>query len=171
VSASFFASGNSNINTGVADMTIGGLTATEVIFMNQTDPDGKPLGIMPKILVVPTALKALATALMDPQGRMTGGSSNVPDSNPFKGRFRVESSPYISNSSYTGSTSTAWWMLADPSDLPVIEIAALNGRVEPVVETADAEFNVLGVSMRGYSDVGVKRQEYRGGVHADGGSS
>ena len=62
-------------------------------------------------------------------------------------------------------------MLGDKNDLPFIEIAALNGRVEPVVETADAAFNVLGVQMRGYSDVGVSKQEYRCGVRADGGSS
>jgi hypothetical protein len=62
-------------------------------------------------------------------------------------------------------------MLADPRDMPVIEIAALNGRVEPIVETADADFNVLGIQMRGKSSVGVALQEYRGGVRADGGAS
>lgn len=172
VGASFFASGNSNINTGRADMTLNGLTDTEVIFMNQTDPDGKPLGIMPSIILVPTALKATTVALMDPQGVMiTGASSTLPNVNPFKGRFTVESSPYISNSSYTGYTSTAWWMLADPNECPVIEIAAYQGRVEPTVESANADFNTLGVQFRGVSRVGVKRQEYRGGVHADGGAS
>jgi hypothetical protein len=173
VSESFFAAGNNNINTGVADMTIGGLEATETIFMNQTDPDGKPLAVMPKIVLVPTALKAKATALLNSQGSVliTGASTTIPDANVFQGRFKVESSPYISNSSYTGNTSTAWWMLADPNEVPVIEIVALNGRVEPVVETADADFNVLGVQMRGYSDIGVREQEKRGGVYADGGSS
>jgi hypothetical protein len=172
VSANFFGTANVNINTAVADMTIGGLKATETIFMNQTNPDGTPLGLMPAILLVPTALKADAIALMDPQSQLiTGASATLSNANPFRGRFRVESSPYISNSSYTGNTSAGWWMLANPSDCPVIEIAALNGRIEPTVETADAEFNVLGVQMRGYSDVGVKRQEYRGGVYADGGAS
>lgn len=172
VGESFFASGNSNINTGAADMTIAGLTATEVIFMNQTDPDSKPLGIMPAIILVPTALKAAAIALMDPQSMLiTGASSTLSNVNPFKGRFRVESSPYISNSAYTGYTSQAWWMLADPNDCPVIEIAAYQGRVEPTVESAQADFNTLGVQFRGVSRVGVKRQEYRGGVHADGNAS
>jgi hypothetical protein len=74
----------------------------------------------------------------------------------------------MSNASYTGYSAAAWYMIADPAEMPVIEIAALNGRVEPVVETADADFNVLGVQMRGYSDIGVALQEYRGGVRADG---
>ncbi len=174
VSSSFFASGNSNINTGVADMTVGGLDATETIFNNQTNPDGTPLAAMAQIILVPTALKNKALTLM---GSMSSGvaitsyATATGEMNPFAGRFRVESSPYISNSSYTGYTAAGWWMLANPNEIPVIAIAALNGRVEPTVETSDADFNTLGVQMRGYSDVGVNLQEYRGGVYADGGSS
>ena len=169
--SSFFTSGRNNVNTAVADMTVGGLQATETIFMDQTDPDGKPLGIMPSILLVPTALKSSASTLMASDKLITGASATIGEANPFAGRFRVESSPYMSNSSYTGYSAAAWYMLADPNEMPVIEIAALNGRVEPVVETAEAEFNVLGIQMRGYSDVGVALQEYRAGVRADGGSS
>jgi hypothetical protein len=142
--------------------------------MNQTNPDGTPLGLMPAILLVPTALKNKALTLMGSQlngSAITSYGAAVGDSNPFAGRFRVESSPYISNSSYTGYTSQAWWMLANPSEMAVIEICALNGRVEPTVDTADADFNTLGVQMRGYCDVGVNLQEYRGGVHADGNAS
>lgn len=174
VGANFFASGNNNINTAVADMTVGGLDATETIFNNQTNPDGTPLGLAAKILVVPTALKNKALTLMGSMrnaAAITSYAAATGDANPFEGRFRVESSPYISNSSYTGNTSAGYWMIADPNELAVVAIAALNGRVEPTVETADADFNVLGVQMRGYSDVGVKRQEYRAGVYADGGSS
>lgn len=170
--SAFFTSGRNNVNTAIADMTVGGLAATETIFMDQTDPDGNPLGTMPAILLVPTPLKPAALTLMnselliDGTGTGTQGSTNI-----WRGRFRVESSPYLSNANYTGYSAAAWYMLADPSEMPVIEVAALNGRVEPVVETADADFNVLGAQMRGYSDVGVELQEYRGGVRADGGSS
>lgn len=173
VASGFFAAGNSNINTGVADATLAGLQATEAIFLNQTDPDGKPVGFEPRIWLVPTALKATATALVSPgQNQLvTGASATIPNVNPFAGRFRVESSPYISNSSFTGNTTVGNWLLADPNDEAVIEIAALNGKVEPTVETADANFNVLGTQMRGYSDVGVNEQEKRAGVYADGGTS
>lgn len=170
--SAFFTSGRANVNEGVADMTLGGLDATETIFTAQTDPDGKPLGLTARILLVPTALKNKALALVDPLSRVqSGNTSGQPDVNVFAGRFRVESSPYMSNSAYTGYSAAAWYMLADPMDMPVIEIAALNGRVEPIVETADADFNVLGIQMRGKSSVGVNLQEYRAGVRADGGSS
>ena len=167
-----FAAGNNNVNTAVADMTTGGLAATETIFMNQTDPNGLPLGIMPAIIVVPTALKPAATTLMTSERLITGATSVTQgDGNIFRDRFRVESSPYISNSSYTGFTSAAWVMMADPNELPLIEIAAYQGRVEPTVESANADFNTLGVQMRGYSRVGVAAQEYRAAVKADGGAS
>ncbi len=173
VAASFFAAGNSNLNTGVADMTVGGLDATETIFMNQTNPDGTPLALQPAIILVPTALKNKAITLMQSERAAYGTSyATAPgDANPFHSRYTVESSPYISNSVYTGNTSTGWWMLANPAELAVIAIAALNGRVEPQVDTADADFNTLGVQMRGYCDVGVHRMEKRAGVSADGGSS
>ena len=174
VNASFFASGNNNINTGVADMTVGGLDATETIFMNQTDPDGKPLGVMANHLVVPTALKNKAITLMTSELAAAGATTytTAPGAgNPFRGRFTVHSSPYVSNSSYTGYTSTGYWMLANPGEIAVMEIAALDGRIEPIVDTAQADFDTLGIQMRGYADVGVNSQEFRGGVYADGGSS
>ncbi len=164
--------GNSNLNTGAADVTLAGLTATELLFLNQVDPNGKPLGTQPAIMLVPTALKAAAAALLDPQSKLiTGASSTLSDVNVFAGRFRLESSPYMHNTAYTGASSQAWYLMADPMDLPTIEIAALNGRVEPVIETADADFNVLGIQMRGYSDVGVALQEFRACVKADGNAS
>lgn len=164
--------GNSNLNSGAADVTIAGLTATELLFLNQVDPQGLPLGVMPKIVLVPNALKAAMAALLHPQSQLITGSdvtkSNV---NVFAGRFQLESSSYLANSSYSGYSAQEWYMLADPNELSTIEIAALNGKVEPTVETADADFNTLGIQMRAFGDVGVNLQEFRASVLADGNAS
>ena len=165
---SFFTVGNSNVSTDTGALGLLGLEEAEVIFMNQTDPDSKPLAVQPKILLVPTAIKTTALQLMNSELHITGSTTTTTNANIWNGRFRVESSPYMSNSSYTGYSASVWYMLADPNEMPVVEIAALNGRIEPFVESADADFNVLGVQMRGYSDIGVALQEYRGGVRADG---
>jgi hypothetical protein len=164
--ATFFTSARKNVSTDTGALGLLGLEQADTIFMDQTDPDGNPLGVMPAILLAPTAAKATALQLMNAE--KIKGSTDEPDVNIWRDRFRVESSPYMSNVKYTGNSASAWYLLADPADLPVIEIVALNGRVEPVIETADADFNVLGVQMRGYSDVGVEKQEYRAGVRADG---
>lgn len=164
--------GNSNLNSGAADATIAGLTATELLFLNQVDPQGLPLGVMPKIVLVPNALKATMAALLHPQSQLITGSdvtkSNV---NVFAGRFQLESSSYLGNSGYTGYSPQEWYMMADPNELSTIEIAALNGKVEPTVETADADFNTLGIQMRAFGDVGVNLQEFRASVLADGNAS
>lgn len=169
--SSFFHSSNNNVNTGVADATIGGLTATEKIFLDQTDYDGKPLGVEGAIWLVPTALKAPAQTLMTSERLITGSTTTQGDGNIFKDRYRVESSPYMSNSAYTGYDAAANYLIADPQVMPVLEIVALDGQIQPTVETAEAAFNVLGTQMRGELHVGAAKQEKKGGVRADGGTS
>jgi len=100
--------------------------------------------------------------------RDTTANTKFPIANPHQGKFRVEVSRYLANSHYTGSSSKAWYLLADANDLPVIEVAFLNGQESPTIETAEADFNVLGVQMRGYHDFGVALQDLRGGVRMKG---
>jgi hypothetical protein len=168
--AAFFSAGNNNYLTGAdTALSIEGLSKAEVAFLNQTDPDGKPLGAMPALILVPTALSAIGTVLFKSlEIRDTTASTRYPVANPHTGKFRVEVSRYLSNAQYTGYSEKAWYLLADPIDLPVIEVAFLNGQEGPTIESADADFNVLGVQMRGYHDFGVSLQEPRGGIRAKG---
>jgi len=168
--AAFFAAGNNNYLTG-ADTVLGidGLSKAEKAFMDQVDADGKPLGLMPAVLLVPTALSAMCTMLFKSlEIRDTTASTKYPVANPHQGKFRAEVSRYLSNSSYTGNSEKAWYLLSDPNDLPVIEVAFLNGQESPTIETAQADFNVLGIQMRGFHDFGVSLQDPRGGVRAKG---
>jgi hypothetical protein len=100
--------------------------------------------------------------------RDTTASTKYPTANPHAGKFRTLYSAYLSNSTLTGNSSTAWYLLANPADVPLIEVAFLNGRDVPTVETAEADFSVLGVQMRGYFDFGVALQDWRGGVKMAG---
>jgi hypothetical protein len=50
----------------------------------------------------------------------------------------------------------------------VIEVVFVNGKDTPTVETAEADFNQLGIGMRGYIDFGVNLYEFRGGVRSAG---
>jgi len=170
--SNFFKSGNSNVSTGGGSaLSIDGLTAAEKVFLKQTDPDGQPLGIEPRILLVPVELKSTAASLMTSELVVSGNTalaSGLPNKNIFQGRFSYFSTPYLSNTAFTGNSTTAWYLLASPADLPVIDTAFLNGREAPIVETAQADFNILGVLMRGYHDFGVALQEFRGGVRSAG---
>jgi hypothetical protein len=167
--STFFTTARNNLDEGSdTALSSAALILAETLFLNQTDPDGNPLGIMPSILLVPPALKTTALELMNSQLVVSGTDSRVPNANTWQGRFAVESSPFMQNSAFTGNSAKKWYLLASPLQMPVIEIAALNGRVEPTVEVAEADFNVLGIQMRGWSDVGVALQEYRGGVAMKG---
>jgi len=166
----FFKVANKNYLTGAdTALTIDGLTKAEVAFLDQVDSDGKPIGIMPAIILVPTALSAMGTQLFKSvEIRDTTSSTKYPVANPHQGKFRSEVSRYLANAKYTGNSAKAWYLLADPADLPVIEVAFLNGQESPTIETAEADFNVLGIQMRGYHDFGVALQDPRGGVKAKG---
>jgi hypothetical protein len=168
--SSFFTSGNKNYISGAdTALTIDGLTKAEVAFLDQTDSDGKPIGIMPAIMLVPTALSAMGTQLFKSvEIRDTTASTKYPIANPHQGKFRSEVSRYLANTKYTGNSAKAWYLLADPADLPVIEVAFLNGQESPTIETAEADFNVLGIQMRGYHDFGVALQDPRGGLKSKG---
>jgi len=161
---SFFTAGNNNLETSNA-FGIDGLTAAEKAFLDQVDADGYPLAMMPSVLLVPTGLYAKANQVMaSTEVRDTSTSTKYPVANPHAGKFSVVTSPYLSNAAISGNSATSWYLLANPAELSTIEVAFLNGVETPTVEQADADFNTLGVSMRGYFDFGVAKQEPRAGV-------
>ena len=168
--AAFFAAGLNNYFAGAAsNLSIDSLTTAEALFLNQVDGDGNPVAIAPEVLLVPNALSTLATSLTrDTEIRNPSTSSTYSVTNPHAGKFRTVRSSYLSNPTLTGYSTAAWYLLGGPGSVPVIEVVFLNGKQEPTVESADADFNVLGVQMRGYHDFGVAKQDPRGGVKSKG---
>ena len=168
--SSFFSVANKNYLSGAATaLGIDSLSTAEQSFLDQVDTDGKPIGVIPSIMLVPTALSALGTQLFKSlEIRDTTANTKTPITNPHQGKFRVEVSRYLGNAKYPGYSQKAWYLLSDPADLPVVEVAFLNGNESPTIESAEADFNVLGVRMRGYHDFGVAMQDSRGGVKCKG---
>jgi hypothetical protein len=168
--AAYFSVGNKNYLAGAATaLGIDALSVAEQTFSDQVDSDGKPIGVLPAIMLVPTALSATGTQLYKSvEIRDTTSATKYPIANPHQGKFRVEVSRYLGNAKYTGNSQKAWYLLADPSDLPVIEVAFLNGNESPTIDSSEADFNNLGIKMRGYHDFGVALQDPRGGVKNKG---
>ena len=168
--SAFFTVGNKNFLAGTDTvLSIDGLTKAEVAYYDMVDSDGKPIGTMPAILVVPTALSAIGSQLYkSTEMKDNTPNARVPITNPHNGKFRVEVSRYLSNSNYVGNSAKAWYLLSDPNDLPLIEVAFLNGQEAPTIETAEADFNVLGVQMRGYHDFGASLQDTRAAIKSKG---
>jgi len=166
--STFFAAGNNNTSAGVwSSAALATLTAAELVFMNQTQPNGRPLGMMPdRILVPPGAKRYALNAISSTQ--VVGTTGPTPSGNSFAGEYRVLSTPYIANSAFTGFSTVKWYMLCNPQRLSMIETCFLNGKQSPTVESAEAAFNTLGVQMRGYHDFGCNKQEYRSAVQGSG---
>lgn len=159
-----FTAGNKNLVTNNAFGTgIDALTKAEQAFLDQVDPDGNPLALMPRYLLVPTALSAQASvAMASAEVRNTTGKDLI--GNPHAGKFQVLTTPYLSAAAIPGASSTSWYLMCAPADLAMIECAFLNGNEQPIVEQAEADFSTLGVQMRGYFDFGVALQDPRAAV-------
>jgi len=136
-------------------LSLSSLKTATTSYRKLTDPDGKPLGVTPRMLLVSPENEITAAELMSGSLLITGENSTRANVNVLAGRYQVVSSSYLSSAS-------TWWLVANPADLPAMEVAFLNGVRVPTVEQAEADFAVLGVQMRGYFDFGVAKAEGRG---------
>ena len=170
--STFYTAARGNYDDGATDtlMDLTGLANAHTLFTTQTDPDGKPLGAQPAIVLVPPQLwpKAWTLLMSTDLNLATSTAASTGTRSPWTGMFRLEQSRYLANSSYTGYSTAAWYMIADPNDLPLIEVGFLNGKEEPTVESADMDFDRLGIALRGFHDFGANKQEYRAGVKMKG---
>lgn len=135
-------------------LQISSLRTATSSYRKLTDPDGNPLGIMPSILLVPPELEIPAAELMSGSLLITGENSTRTNVNVLAGRYQVVSSAYL-------TSATTWWLVANPAELPAMEVAFLNGQRLPTVQQADADFNMLGIQVRGHFSYGVAKAEGR----------
>jgi hypothetical protein len=155
----WYTSGRGNIKTTAGALALGNLKNITTLFRKLKDPDGNPVAVDPRILLVPADQELAAAEIMG-TNLLVGGNTTVPNVNVLAGRYQVVSTTYLTN-------TDDYYLVASPADLPAMEVAFLNGVQSPIVETAEADFNTLGVQMRGYFDFGVAKAEYLASVKAD----
>jgi hypothetical protein len=137
-------------------------------FRQMTSPaaDGrKRVGGRPEILLVPPELEQIADALY-----IAGNSTNVKvsDANTHAGKYRPVVNSWLSDPAFTGYSTTAWYLLRPPTSGSAVVVSFLNGMQTPTVESAEADFNTLGVQFRGYHDFGIDQAEYLAGIKSKG---
>jgi hypothetical protein len=154
--------GHANLLTTVLGES--GIAAAVVLLAGQKDKAGHPLGLgLTHILLTgatlnPTAKKWFVAQEM----RDTTSSTKYPTANIYQNQYRPVMSAYV-------TSTTAWYLLPiNAGDMAVMEVAALNGVVNPTIESTDADFNTLGLVFRGYTDIGVAKKEWRGAVKSAG---
>ncbi len=168
----FFSAANNNYQAGAATaLSVDSLTTAETLFHDQVDDDGNPIAIDAKYLLVPNALSVPARELMNStEVRQDGNASKSKygTTNVHAGKMEVLRTSYLSSQNIPNGSTKAWYELADPNDIPTIQVVFLNGIQNPTVESADADFNTLGIQMRGFFDFGVALQDPRGGIKSKG---
>lgn len=169
--SAFFTAGRANYITGATTtlLTDGvgiGLGLKAFRTMKSPSPGNKRIGGLPSILLVPPELEYAADQLF--QGQKLTTSSGDGPTNVYANKYRPVVAAQLSDSNFTGYSATAWYLLRNPAVYPTIVSSFLNGNQAPTVESAEADFNTLGIEFRGYHDFGCDLAEYLGGVKSKG---
>lgn len=132
--------GQAVTNLGVLPLTIANLETTMELMAAQTDPNGEPIGVMPKHLVVPPALEFTARSILTSGLKMWtyGGDDEAaavpyPTTNvvPQMG-LQLHVDPFLPIIDTTHGT-TAWYLFADPSQGAALEMGFLRGHESPEI--------------------------------------
>lgn len=172
--SSFFTAARANYIDGATttlDVDGEGLQEAVTAFRQLATTDGQRIGGRPELLLVPPELEFVARRLFQSTHVNTGGSATettVPNANIHGGLYRPVVSDWLSDTSFTGASATAWYLLRKPSIGAAVVVSFLNGMQSPTVESSDADFNQLGIQFRGYHDFGVSLAEYLAGVKSKG---
>ena len=172
--SSFFTAGRTNYTSG-STTNLGadgvGLGLGELAFSKMTSPTADSTkrvgqGSRANILLAPPELAVIARGLYVSENLITGASSTMTARNVFQGLYRPVIQNRLSDSAFTGYSTTAWYLFGGM--LRPMVVSFLNGKETPTVESAEADFNQLGIQFRGYHDFGADQAEYLCGVKVKG---
>jgi len=173
--STFYTSGRTNYITG-STTNLGtdgvGLSLGVQAFRQMKSPAadgakklGESVGGRPEILVVPPELEAAADILYRNTnlGAVAGSAANI-----HGNKYRPVVVPWLSDTNFTGYSTTAWYLFRAPRMMAPMVVSFLNGVATPTVESAEADFDQLGIQFRGYHDFGCDQAEYLSGIKSKG---
>ncbi len=179
--SSFFHSNNRNLVSGAGGVmtAANGLTAissAENKFSDQVDSNAKPILHSPDRMLLGTGNYVFARNIYEGRVKITGKDQTEVANNEHAGKYTPYKSPYVNNTAIkdqdgaaiTGQSSTIWWLFADPNVRAAMAIAFLNGTQTPTIESADTEFDTLGMQWRAFHDFGVGMEDPNGAVQIAG---
>lgn len=138
-----YSGGNGNVVTGNPALSITGLQTAMQVLGGMRDSDGQPVLVEAVTLVVPPALEVVARNILNATTIEVGPSSEtqrLQTANWMRNRVTLVVNPYIP---YIASTNgnTSWFLFAQPSGRPAIEVGFLRGNEDPqlFVRAGDAQ--------------------------------
>ena len=149
--------GDYGANTSGA-LNVANLATAYQLALGITDSNGDYLGAMPNVILASPSNYLTALNIYQSE-QITGTSSEKGKNNVMRGLLSPITSQFL-------GSGTAYWLFN--SSFPLVDVAFLNGRTTPVVETAEADFNQLGIQMRCYFDYGAAAGELKAAVYSTG---
>lgn len=151
----FFATGNGNLLTGATSvLSLPSLTTAIAALRKMVNANGKPLPLIPSVLLVSPENEMIGRALISSTTIARDLSSDQqPQGNPLP-PLQLVVEPRLSNATFEGSSDKAWYLVAQPQ-AGAFSVAFLNGVQSPTVEIGQTDFNRLGIQLRGYLDSGA----------------
>lgn len=174
--STFFTSARGNLITGSTTTLLTdnvglqlGVTAFDALKTPTADGNkfvgGELVGGQPEILLVPPQLATAAETIFKNQN--VGAVKNS-DVNIFQGKYRPVKCKFLSDSTVTGNSATGWYLLRGKQGLQPMVVTFLDGQEAPTVQSAEADFNTLGVQFRGWHGFGCDKAEYLCGIKSKG---
>lgn len=149
--------GDYGANTSGA-LNVANLATAYQLALGITDSNGDYLGAMPNVILASPSNYLTALNIYQSE-QITGTSSEKGKNNVMRGLLAPITSQFL-------GSGTAYWLFN--SAFPLVDVAFLNGRTTPVVETAEADFSQLGIQMRCYFDYGAAAGELKAAVYSTG---
>ena len=144
-------------------VSVATLSAARAAMRKQKDPSEQDyLNIMPRFLLVPVGKEDIAREVIT-SAYNTDTTAQL-KRNPISGWSALE---VLSDPLLDDNSSTAWYMLADPMDAPLLEVRFLDGQQTPYV-ASEEEFMTDAVRWKVRLDYGVAANDFRGGYKNGG---
>ena len=138
-------------------LALDALSAAYALALAIKDANGDPLGAIPDRILCSPSNFLTAKAIYQSE-HIVNGSGKSPRDNVMRNILAPVTSPFLSGTKY--------WLYN--SAFGMVDVAFLNGVQTPTVETADADFNQLGIQMRCYYDYGASAGELKAAVYSTG---
>ena len=112
----------------VGQVSISTLSNARAAMRVQTGLNGVLLNVAPQFLIVPAAQETTGDTILNSAGH-TDDSKNERVVNPFYRKLELVVDPVLDQTS-----TTAWYLAADPSQIDTVEVAFLDGESAPYIE-------------------------------------
>jgi len=138
-------------------LNLANLAAAYGLALGIKDENGDPIGARPNRILCSTTNYITARNIYQSE-HIEGAQSEKGRDNILRNVLEPITSPWLSGNAY--------WLFNDA--FPLVDVAFLNGKTEPTIETAEADFSCLGIQMRCYFDYGIGRGETKAALYSTG---